>query len=292
MRLIIWGQNPPAERLASALKGAIWLKEPAPAHLETYLDPAPDWIIFTLPGWALEGPAFTLMQRGMTPKCLVLTPGIGPTEKLANLLGKDQVLRGVVVDESLLLADHQLTTELQSLLRPVWPDIKTAPDESLRWSDVVYRMVLNAVPTLMDVTPEAVLSSERMADIEIKALREAAELLHHLNVTTIKLNSNNIPRLLWTARNLPAIIVRWMLRSYVKTPSLRDGLEGDTGRSDAAYLNGAVAHQAYANQMHTPVNHALAVSITDIAEGRGLWEQYRQNPAYLETIIRIMKPTR
>lgn len=282
--LLILGPNPPAETIAKKIPDVIWLKETD----ELSEDSQPEWVIFTLPGYALDEPAFKLIQRGMMPRCLCLTHGIGPTEKLANYFGEEKVVRGVAMDDTLYLAEHSLTDEIKKMVQPVWGEIEVVDDQSLSWSDVIYQMLFNALPALMDVSSEEVLKSKRYVAIEMNALREAAELIDALDVDLLKLGDHNLPRLAWAARNLPSFALRQILKGYVKPSTLRNDLENKVGRSDAAYINGAVAHQASLHDMHAPVNHALAVSVTDIAEGRARWSQFRHQPEYLETIIRIM----
>ncbi|MCI0708539.1 MAG: hypothetical protein L0154_00080 [Chloroflexi bacterium] len=282
--LLILGQYPPAETIAKKIPDASWLKKTE----EIPEDVQAEWMIFTLPGYTLDEPAFKFIQRGVMPNCLCLTHGIGPTEKLANYFGEKKVVRGVVMDDTLYVAEHPLTDEVKNLVKPVWGEIEVVDNQSLRWSDVVYQMLFNALPALLDVSSDEVLKRERYLDIEMKALREAAELIDALEVNLIKLGDHNLPRLAWAARNLPSFAFRQMLKAYVKPSTLRNDLENKVGRSDAAYINGAVAHQASLHDRHAPVNHALAVSVTDIAEGRALWSQFRRQPEYLETIIRIM----
>jgi hypothetical protein len=78
-----------------------------------------------------------------------------------------------------------------------------------------------------------------------------------------------------------------LLDSNKKLPSLRNDLVQKIGRSDAAYLNGVVAQYAYELRIPASVNHILALSLTDVAEGRALWSQFRDQTGYLETMIRI-----
>jgi ketopantoate reductase len=280
--------------------------------LESALDPVPEWIIFATPGWALGDIAFELIQRiapVQFPSFLSLVDGVGPTEKLANYFGAERVIRGVVTarfdwqDEAhtqigvrghldIVFGQHALAeTLVETWTRTglIKGDVLVADDTSLKWSNVLRLLPGNALAALMDCSPQDVYANPGLRKIEIRQLREAVQVIDALNIRLIKLPNINVPRLAGWIRYAPALLLKWALKSYLTPSSLRAELESGIGRSDAAYLNGAVAAQANANlPFSTPVNHALAVSVTDVAEGRTQWEQIQQNPAYLETVIRIM----
>ena len=98
----------------------------------------------------------------------------------------------------------------------------------------------------------------------------------------------NVPRLAVMVRWLPKFLLKNILKAQASYPTLKDDLVNETGRSDAAYINGAIAHAGYDAGISTPINHALAVTLTDIAEKRASWSQFKGNLTQLATIIRIM----
>jgi hypothetical protein len=59
-----------------------------------------------------------------------------------------------------------------------------------------------------------------------------------------------------------------------KLPSLLLALQQKSIRTEVAWLNGAVSQAAHNLQRFAPVNHALALMVSDIASGRVTRETY------------------
>ncbi|MBI5931332.1 MAG: hypothetical protein HY862_18640 [Chloroflexi bacterium] len=272
------------------------------------LKPLPDWVIFAMPGWGL-GRAVTQLAMTAAPEklpyVLSLQPGIGSLEKLTSLLGAEKSLRVVitrqftwadVTHQSILMgisggfvvSEHPQSALVGKLLQQAGlGSPHTAPVESLGWSDVFWRLHANALPSLLNISPAAVYTDPALWEIEYRQLREAIAVIDRLNISLVKLPGVNVPRLAWQVRLLPP---RWLARTLkrrVGLPSLRDDLEQQSGHSDAAYLNGAVAQAAYGLQLSAAVNHVLALSLTDVGEGRVQWSHYHNNLDYLQTLIRV-----
>lgn len=284
------------------------------ADLKVALAPMPDWIIFAMPGWAVSR-ALTdlamLFPPEKLPYALSLQPGIGNLEKIAALFGEEKSLRVVVtqhfawptIHEGKASARETIVTDGRggvavskhpqaALISEIFKaaglgTARIIPAESLGWSDVFWRIHANALPTLLNLSPAAIYDDPMLFELEYRQLREALAVIDRLKINLVKLPGVDVPRLAWQVRLLAPRWLAGVLKRNTHQPSLRADLETKTGRSDAAYLNGAVAKAAYDLRLAAPVNHVLALSLTDIAEGRAQWGQFQNNLDYLQTLIRV-----
>lgn len=273
------------------------------------------WIFFMMPNWALGKAVIEMSQRippQACPNLFVMAHGIGSYEKLATFFDPKLILRGVstqtfafptlnrdtreVAHEVIAsdglggigLSHHEKADKIAHMLqRAGFQSIQIEARESLEWSDLLWQIQSNALPTLIDVAPKEIYKDPRLFALEYAQLNEAIAVIDRLKIQLIQLPTVHIPRLAWQIRYLPQMVLWRLLSQNQKSPSLRNDLVQKTGRSDAAYLNGAVAQYAYDLGLSAPVNHILALSLTDIAEGRALWGQFRGQVDYLETMIRI-----
>lgn len=278
------------------------------------LRPPLHWIIFAMPGWAVNDAVMAITRYippTHYPPILLLQAGVGVIEKIEGMLGEGCAVYGIHSGEfqwgskegdsipdythpsydgkgGFILEAHTRRQEILSILKDTG-SVSAAPAArvSLAWSYVFWKMQANALPTLLDITPQAIYQNERLFSIEVAQTTEALHVIRRLNIKLVALPEVNVPRLAAQLRWLPR---RWrprVLKKYIKTPALRHDLITETGRSDAAYFNGAVAIAAHRLGLPAPVNQALALALTDVAEGRMRWSQFQNNPDYLETFIRI-----
>lgn len=269
------------------------------------LKPLPDWVIFAMPGWGLSR-ALTTLAITATPEklphALSLQSGIGSLEKLTSLLGAEKSLRAVVTREftwtdasiisngagGFVISEHPQAAFIGELLQQAGlGKPRTAPADSLGWSDVFWRLHANALPTLLNIAPASVYDDPNIWQLEYRQLREAIMVIDRLNINLVNLPGVHVPRSAWLVRLLPPHWLAKILKRRVRPPSLRADLEHQSGHSDAAYLNGAVAQAAYGLQLPAPANHVLALSVTDVAEGRIQWSHFHNNLDYVATLIRV-----
>ncbi len=269
------------------------------------LTPLPEWVIFAMPGWGLSRALTTLAMTATPeklPHVLSLQPGIGSLEKLISLLGVEKSLRAVVTRDfawmdaavmtsgagGFVVSEHPQAPFVGGLLQQAGlGKPRTAPADSLGWSDVFWRLHANALPTLLNIAPASVYDDPNIWQLEYRQLLEAIAVIDRLNINLVNLPGIHVPRLAWLVRLLPPSWLAKILKRGVRPPSLRVDLEYQSGHSDAAYLNGAVAQAAYGLQLPAPVNHVLALSVTDVAEGRIQWSHFHNNLDYLQTLIRV-----
>jgi hypothetical protein len=101
--------------------------------------------------------------------------------------------------------------------------------------------------------------------------------------------------LAFLVRSLPLAFLQPLLRAQFasargdKLPSLAVALRNHNPRTEVTWLNGAVAQTARSIDRLAPINHALALLVSDIASGRVPWEMYRHRPATLLAAIHAAK---
>lgn len=279
--------------------------------IDELLRPPLDWIVLAMPTWAI-GEAVRDMVRRIPPQncpaIVVVSHGIGGLEKVQNAFPDTPVLQAFSTRlfqwtmlsndspayETILsdgvggfgLTAGDKSAEAQALLQAadIGP-VVIHPDQALQWSDLLWQIQANALPTLMQQTPAQIYADAYLYGIEYRQLREAIQIIDRQQIALVDLPGVDIRRLGWQIRVLPPEMLRQVLRPALKPPTLGFDLVMQHGRSDAAYLNGMVAKAANAVGLSAPVNYTLAVSITDVAEGRALWSQF--TPDYLATLLRI-----
>lgn len=281
---------------------------PLITDLHKALEPMPDWVIMATSGWQIDAIAMQLLQifpMGNYPKFLCLTHGLGPTAKLRTFFGEKNVVRGVMGAQfrwqdqnvhisgklGIVFSDTLPPSDLGPISTELLWDgsVSFADDKDLLWSDVFSQLQANALPSILDVPTTEIYENSAYFDIEYQQIKEALAVIRHERANLVSLPGMNVPRLAQMVRWLPKIILKSILKAQTKEPTLKQDLIDETGRSDAAYLNGAVAYIAHENNLaNMPINHALAVVLTDIAEKRAAWDQYKGDLTQLQTIIRIM----
>lgn len=281
-RLLVWGETALAARLREALG----------SHL---VDNQPEVVLLAAHSWqtaSLVTQLRTALPLDATPPTIVsLQTGRGNRQTVNAMFGAGHALAGTVgADGGLILADdHPQAASISALLKGAGFTVDNAPADSIEWSSVFWGLQANAISAILDIPPENVYDDPALFTIEQAQLLEALGIIRASGATLIDLPGVHVRAM---ARQLGWIPRRWLarfLRQHPRPPSLREELSQQKGRSEAAYLNGAIALQADNLKLRAFVNHALALTVTDIAEGRALWSQYKGNPSLLEATIRLAR---
>jgi 2-dehydropantoate 2-reductase len=270
-----------------------------------------DWIAFTMKAYDTVEALWALYQKLPQPPPLVsFQNGIGNEETLRGVFGQDAVVAGTLTSPVSMLAPAEVVEEKRrgiavatdvpaigpvlEALRQTDLTVQTvAISAALKWSKLLLNMVGNAVPAILDVPPAEVFGDPRLFAIERLALNEALAMLELMNIPVVNLPGAAARTLAIGVRWLPPFALRPMLRQKVaggrgaKLPSLLKALRDGQRRTEVAWLNGAVAQAADSMKRIVPVNHALALTVSDIAAGRVPWDAYRHNTDMLFASIRI-----
>ncbi len=284
---------------------------PLSSSIDEFLRPPIDWIILAMPTWAISQIAYEMARRIPAKNCpsiLIISDGIGAREKVRSLFEETPIIQAfstrlfqwtILADgqpayESIIsnnrggiaLTASEKDVEAELLFKQAGiHNVKIHPAQSLEWSSLLWQIQVNALPALLRVSPETVYDEEELFNIEYRQLREAIQIIDLQKIPLVDLPEVALRRLGWQIRILPPNLLKKVLRPNIKPSSLFAELSLKTGRSDAAYLNGIVAKTAHDIGIAAPVNYTLAVSVTDIAEGRIMWEQFTLD--YLHTLLRI-----
>lgn len=152
---------------------------------------------------------------------------------------------------------------------------------ALKWTKLLMNMMGNATCAILDETPERVFADKRMVDLEIAAWREALAVMRAAQIPTVDLEHYPFTKLAPLIRYAPAALIRPVLRQQIggarggKMPSLHIDLQGNKGKSEVRWLNGAVASKGEAVGVATPVNTVLTETVLRLVahpEERSRWK--------------------
>jgi 2-dehydropantoate 2-reductase len=173
--------------------------------------------------------------------------------------------------------------ELAATLRAAGVEVAVRPDAAaMKWSKVVANLVGNATSGLLDSEPAAIYRDPRLFAVERDQLREALAVMRARGLKPVALPGAPVP-LLAFATGLPAALARAALRRVVgsarggKDPSLRGAVKLG-GRTEVAWLNGAVARAGGEIGVATPVNAALARLVDEAAADPSRRDWFRGRP--------------
>lgn len=269
-----------------------------------------DWIAFTMQAYDTVPAIFELQAVEPSPPPIVcFQNGIGNEESLRSAFGPDAVVAatltspvsmptpGVVVEEKArgigLASDSPAAAQVEAALRGAdLPAKMVSRSDVLKWSKLLLNMVGNATAAILDMPPGEIFASPLLFGIEWAALREALYIMDLSDIPVINLPGAAARTLSLAIRFVPQPLLRPLLRQRVETgrgdklPSLLKALRAGQRRTEVTWLNGAVVQAADQLKRLAPINHALALTVADIAARRVDWDVYRRNPEALLTIIR------
>jgi 2-dehydropantoate 2-reductase len=147
----------------------------------------------------------------------------------------------------------------------VYPDAR-----AMKWSKLLGNLVGNATAALLDLDVAAIYADARLYDVERRQILEARAVMAALGLAPVALPGADV-RLLLRVFRMPALMGRPILSLVLggvrggKLPSLRLALQEGGGRTEVAWLNGAVASGAAALGVDAPVNATLARLVEEAA---------------------------
>lgn len=275
-----------------------------------------DWIAFTMKAYDTAPAIFDLQAAASKPPPIVsFQNGVGNEETLRSASGETPVIAGtlttavsmpepgLVVEEKprgLALATDSASWQLvaEALAATNLTSVEVPSTPSLKWSKLLLNILANATTAILDMPVSEILSNTQIFSVEREAFLEALAIMRLMNVEVSNLPGAPVRALALAMRWLPPPLLRAILADQIgggrggKMPSLHQALKRGQRRTEAAWLNGAVAAAADSLHRLAPVNHALALLVSDIAGGRVPWEMYRHNPAMLMTTIQVARGAR
>jgi 2-dehydropantoate 2-reductase len=275
--------------------------------------PAFDWIAFSMKAYDTVSAIHDLQaEGGPVPPIACFQNGVGNEESLRAAFGPDNVVAatittpvstpqaGLVIEEKrrgvTIAADSPAYPMVLASLGSTVLSVSVVPQStSLKWSKLLLNMLANAIPAILDISSEAVYRDRRLFGLEMSALREAIAMVRLLGIPLVNLPGVPARLLATLTRSLPNFALQPVLRQRVasgrgdKLPSLLAALRAGNKHTEVAWLNGAVAQAARAMDRLAPINHALALTVSDIVSGREPWDSYRHNPDRLFSSIAVAR---
>ena len=264
-----------------------------------------DLALFTMKAYdtAQAAEEFQRHLAGRTP-IVCMQNGVGNESLIESVLGAGRVVagamttavtmgaQGAVVEETErgigLAADSPSYPAALAAFAPTKLRIGTVrATASLKWSKLLTNLICNATSAILDMPPAQIMSSRELFAVEVLALRETLLIMKLLGIPVADLPGAPATLLATLLRSMPLAVLQPLLRAQFasargdKLPSLAVALRAHQSRTEVAWLNGAVAQAARSAHRLAPINHALALLVSDIASGRVPWEMYRHNPTTL-----------
>lgn len=281
----------------------------AVSSLDAALEHGPfDWIAFTMKAYDTTPAIYELQQHpDLNPVIASFQNGIGNEESIKAAFGDDRVVggttttpvsigqTGVVIEEKrrgvAIASDSPYAKLVQEALESTKLNIQTVPSTpSLKWSKLLLNIIANAIPAILDRTSIEVVKDRRFFALEMAVLREAISVSRYLNVKITNLLGVPAGLMAAAVRSMPNFMLRPLLADRVikgrgqKPPSLLLALRSSSKRTEAAWLNGGVAQAAQTKARLAPLNHAIALTLSDIVAGRESWDSYRRDPTRLLSV--------
>lgn len=168
---------------------------------------------------------------------------------------------------------------------------------ALKWTKLLMNMLANAQPAILGLTPAEVFARPELGALEARAWREAFAVMHGLGIKPVPLAGYPMALIGALVRRLPAGLVRPFMGRFIaggrgsKLPSLMYDLQPQPrGRSEVAWLNGAVAEHARDLGLPAPVNATLTRVLLDLVEGRANVGDWQGQPQRLLAAVTQAPP--
>jgi 2-dehydropantoate 2-reductase len=142
----------------------------------------------------------------------------------------------------------------------------------MKWSKLLTNLLANATSAILNLTPAQIFADARLFRVEMAQLNEALAVMRALNAAPVDLPGVPV-RLLAFGTRLPAFVARPLMQRAVgsgrgaKMPSFHIDLYSGRGRSEVAYLNGAVWRHGTQLGVPTPVNQMLTETLLALTSG-------------------------
>ncbi len=272
-------------------------------HIEAALSHGPfDAAIFALKSFDTDDALAGLAKyTGQLPPFVCLQNGVENEEKIAALLGNENILpatvtsaigktqMGEIVLERFrgvgLYAEHPISNLLfkafsEANLNP----LLISDAAGMKWSKMLTNLIGNATSAILGIPPGKVFEHPGIYSVEMLQLREALAVMKALKIQVINLPGTPVVLLSSVIRSLPNWVSRPLLKKAIgsgrgeKMPSFYIDLHSGRGRSEVGYLNGAVVRAGSKVGIRTPVNAFLTETLLKMVNGDIPLDRYQNDP--------------
>jgi len=267
-----------------------------------------DVCVFALKSFDTEAAADGLVGSGLpVPPVLSLQNGVDNEPAIAARVGAGNVIAGTlttaiakrgigeVVEETDrgigIALGHPLSERLVAGLNAAGLRTRAYPQAGpMKWSKLLTNLTGNATSAILDLPIADLFADKRLYEVEVTVLRECLAVMAALGFAPVDLPRTPVRALAFATR-LPRVIAQPVLRKALgssrgdKMPSFHIDLHSGRGRTEVAWLNGAVVRHGSAHGVPTPVNRVLTDTLKALAAGRESLETFRKNP---DALLRLL----
>lgn len=274
-----------------------------------------DWVFLTVKAYnlsnALKEISFLINDK---VKFLLFQMGVGSYENVIKSIPKERVFiasltanvaiiePGVIVETNLggglglsPVDQRSDMQELMNIFTGASIQVNKYEDwKSLKWSALLYEMLLNGVGALCDYTPDRIIDRRDLFSIELSAFTEALKVIQTIGVKTIDLPGYPISSLILYSK-LPEFLSRPLFKrtlikkDSIKVPTLKNDMEKGKKGTEIGFINGAVSRWGKERKVRTPVNDFLTEELIKVVTGKKLWDIYRKKPEDIAEALHFFK---
>ena len=234
------------------------------------------------------------------PPILCLQNGVDNELAIAELLGPQKVIYGTVTSaigrrgvgdivlEKLrgvgVAAGHPLSKRLVEALAEANLNARLFPRSAdMKWSKMLTNLLANPTSAIINMTASEVFGHPGLYRLEIAQLRECLAVMAAQGISVVDLPGTPV-RALAFATKLPD----WLSKPFLskaagagrgnKMPSFHIDLYAGRGKSEVAYLHGAVVRAGDRYAVPTPVNRLLTSTLLDMTAGTIPLAEFSRKP--------------
>lgn len=235
------------------------------------------------------------------PPILCLQNGVENEAVLAQVLGAEKVIAGTVT--SAIARVETGNVELERLRgvgldgnHPISQALAQAMNEAglnarlyvepadMKWSKLLTNLPANASSAITGMTPADIYQHPGLYKLEKAQMLEALRVMHRLHIQVVDLPETPVRALVFAIQRLPEKLARGVLTRGIgggrggKMPSFYLDLHSGRGKSEVAYLNGAIVRAGAQLGIPTPANRLLTETLMALVEKTEPLEGYLQQP--------------
>ncbi|MCE1246206.1 MAG: hypothetical protein LWY06_06160 [Firmicutes bacterium] len=263
-----------------------------------------DWVFMTVKAYELTKSLKEIAHFiTANTKVLLFQMGVGSHEVVTKIIPEDRLFLATLTANVAIIQQGTLVetnkgggicvapvmlrnnlSELCSILSGIDMEIRTFEDwKPMKWSALLYEMLLNGQCGLIDYTPEKVLSSAPLFELELDAFIEAMNVVKAIGVEPIDLPAYPIKKLMFYAKfpgflQMPMFKGLLVKKDSVKVPTIKNDMDKGRKGTEIGFINGAVGRWGKERGIRTPVNDFLTDELVKIVIGKRLWDVYRKKP--------------
>lgn len=271
-----------------------------------------DYVFLTVKGYDTAD-AIDQLEPVLRPGTILgsFQNGVGNEETIAVALPDQAVIAGsltvpVSLDEPGTIQLHSRTGGVA--LAPVSPEVNVAPlvrklsdagfqsrrypdFRAMKWSKLLFNILGNAQSAILDLPPSHIFADSELFRYERASFQEAVAVMDRMRLRVVALPGLPAPSLR-RAMNLPPLLAQMLLEPRLggargrKMPSLWWDLSRGKGKTEAAFLNGAVVDAGRRYDVPTPVNSVLWAILEKSTKLPAERERYRRQPDRLKALLR------